>query len=520
MSRAACAAATALAFDLGASSGRAVIGKLEPIDSGDDGDQANTGAGAPGPAVARRLTVEEVHRFPNDPVQVGRHLHWDILRLLHEIKQGIVKARHAGHHAIDSLAIDSWAVDFGLLDASGQLLSNPRHYRDHQTDGLMEEVGTLIGREPLFAKTGIQFLPFNTIYQLYALKKRGSVQLQQADKLLMIPDLLRYFLTGVMMSESTNASTTQLLNARTGEWDAGLLERLQLQASLLLPPVPAGTRAGALSAEVCAELGVPAIPVIAVGEHDTASAVAAVPAAEEHFAYLSCGTWSLLGTEVKEPVLSRQALDWNFTNEGGVNGTYRLLRNIMGLWLVQECKRAWDKAGLSLSFPQLVELAEQAEPFAAFIDPDDAGFMNPVHMPEQIQAYCSRTGQYLPQSPGETIRIVLESLALQYRVVLERTEQLAGGRRFNGLHMVGGGINNRLLCRFTANAIGRPVWAGPAEGSAIGNLVVQYMALGHISGMQEARTMIRASFPPDTYMPEQSGEWEQAYAVFRKITGV
>ncbi|MDF2963281.1 MAG: yulC, partial [Paenibacillus sp.] len=388
MSRGNNAAPTVLAFDLGASSGRAVIGKLEP-----------TGDGEGGAGASRRLTVEEIHRFPNDPVQVGRHLHWDILRLLHEIKQGIVKAGHAGHHAVESLAIDSWAVDFGLVDASGQLLGNPYHYRDHHTDGMMEEVGGLIGREQIFASTGIQFLPFNTIYQLYALKKHQSVQLQQADKLLMIPDLLRYFLTGVMMSESTNASTTQLLNARTGEWDTALLEQLQLPASLLLKPEAAGTNAGSLSAEVCAELGVQAIPVIAVGEHDTASAVAAVPAAEEHFAYLSCGTWSLLGTEVKEPVLTAQALDWNFTNEGGVNGTYRLLRNIMGLWLVQECKRAWDKAGLGLSFPQLVELAEQAQPFAAFIDPDAAEFLNPVHMPEQIQAYCRRTGQYVPQTP-------------------------------------------------------------------------------------------------------------------------
>ncbi|MCR8634038.1 rhamnulokinase [Paenibacillus radicis (ex Xue et al. 2023)] len=501
-------AATVLAFDLGASSGRAVIGKLEPLRDGEDR------AGAP-----RRLTVEEIHRFPNDPVQVGKHLHWDILRLLHEIKQGIVKAGHAGHHAVESLAIDSWAVDFGLLDASGQLLGNPYHYRDHHTEGMMEEVETLISREELFDSTGIQFLPFNTIYQLYALKKNESLQLQQADKLLMIPDLLRYFLTGIMLSEGTNASTTQLLNARTGKWDSLLLEQLRLPASILLPPVAAGTSAGSLSAEVCAELGVPAIPVIAVGEHDTASAVAAVPASEEHFAYLSCGTWSLLGTEVKEPVLTKQALDWNFTNEGGVNGTFRLLRNIMGLWLVQECKRAWDKAGLGLTFPQLVELADQAKPFAAFIDPDDAAFLNPVHMPEQIQAYCSRTGQYVPQTPGEIIRIVLESLSLQYRVVLERTESLVGKERFNGLHMVGGGINNRLLCQFTANAIGRPVWAGPVEGSAIGNLVVQYMALGHISGIQEARDIIRHSFPVDTYQPEQNEDWEQAFLTFQKVIG-
>jgi rhamnulokinase len=497
-------APTVLAFDLGASSGRAVIGRLEADESG---------TGVP------RLTVEELHRFPNDPVQVGGHLHWDILRLLHELKQGIVKAKNAGYGSLESIAIDSWAVDFGLLDASGQLLGNPYHYRDHHTDGIMEEVGELIGREAIFNSTGIQFLPFNTIYQLVALKTNNSVQLKQADKLLMIPDLLRYFLTGEMHGEITNASTTQLLDARTMEWDRKLLDRLQLPADVLPDLVSAGTKVGTLSADVCAELGVPATTVIAVGEHDTASAVAAVPAEEGSFAYLSCGTWSLLGTEINAPVLTKQALEWNFTNESGVNGTYRLLRNIMGLWLVQECKRAWDLAGLSLSFPQLVELAEQAKPFAAFIDPDDVGFLNPAHMPEQVQAYCRRTGQYVPQTPGEIIRIVLESLALQYRVVLERTEHLAGSR-FSGLHMVGGGINNQLLCQFTANAIGRPVWAGPAEASAIGNLVIQYMALGHISDLSEARRIIRGSFPMLAFQPEQQEAWEQAYQAYSKLLNV
>jgi rhamnulokinase len=495
-------AATVLAFDLGASSGRAVIGKLE------GGSESE--AGVP------RLTIEEVHRFPNDPVQVGNHLHWDILRLLHEIKQGILKAGHAGHASIESLAIDSWAVDFGLLDASGQLLGNPYHYRDHHTDGIMEEVCEQIGREQLYDITGLQFLPFNTIYQLAALKKQGSVQLQQADKLLMIPDLLRYFLTGQLMSEGTNASTTQLVNARTGQWDEALLEKLGLSSSLFLQPAEAGAPAGTLSDEICSELGVSAIPVIAVGEHDTASAVAAVPATEEHFAYLSCGTWSLLGTEIQQPVLTKQALDWNFTNEGGVNGTFRLLRIILGLWLVLSCKRAWDKAGKGYSFPQLVEMAEQAKPFAAFVDPDDAAFLNPVHMPEQVQAYCRATGQYVPQTPGEIIRVILESLAMQYRTVLERTEHLSG-QSFKGLHMVGGGINNELLCRFTANAIGRPVWAGPVEASAIGNLVVQYMALGHISSLQEARTIIRESFPLHTYDPEQQEAWEQAYRTYQSV---
>ncbi|CAG7626258.1 L-Rhamnulokinase [Paenibacillus solanacearum] len=490
-----------LAFDLGASSGRAIVGLLEP---GDDG-------GLP------KLTVEEVHRFPNDPVQVGKHLHWDILRLLHEIKQGLLKAGHLGHE-VESLGIDSWAVDFGLLGRSGELLGNPYHYRDHHTDGVMEQVGEQLGRERIFQATGIQFLPFNTMYQLAALKQSGSVLLEQADKLLMIPDLLRYFLTGEMRSEATNASTTQLLNPLTGEWDRGLLAALGIPERLLLPPTAPGTPAGRLSADVCAELGAPPLPVIAVGEHDTASAVVAVPADGPDFAYLSCGTWSLLGTELPQPVLTEQALAWNFTNEGGVNGTHRLLKNIMGLWLVQECKRAWDKAGRSLSFPQLVAAAEQAEPFRSLIDPDDESFLNPVSMPDAIRDYCGRTGQPAPESEGQMIRCVLESLALKYRLVLERTETLSG-KRFAGLHMVGGGIHNELLCRFTAGAIGRPVWAGPAEGSALGNIVVQYMALGHIRDMQEARSIIRRSFPLRTYAPEETAVWQRVYETFGRIIG-
>ncbi|CAG7657257.1 rhamnulokinase [Paenibacillus allorhizosphaerae] len=490
-----------LAFDLGASSGRAIVGMLEP---GEDG-------GLP------KLTVEEIHRFPNDPVQVGKHLYWDILRLLHEIKQGILKAGHLGH-AVESLAIDSWAVDFGLIGRSGELLGNPYHYRDHHTDGVMEQFGERLGRERIFQATGIQFLPFNTIYQLAALKQSGSVLLEQADKLLMIPDLLRYFLTGEMRSEATNASTTQLLNPLTGEWDRGLLAALGIPERLLLPPTAPGTQVGRLSADVCSELGAPPIPVIAVGEHDTASAVVAVPADSPDFAYLSCGTWSLLGTELRQPVLTEQALAWNFTNEGGVDGTHRLLKNIMGLWLVQECKRAWDKAGRSLSFPQLVAAAEQAEPFHSLIDPDDDAFLNPVSMPEAIRDYCVRTGQPAPETEGLIIRCVLESLALKYRLVLERTETLSG-KRFAGLHMVGGGIHNELLCRFTANAIGRPVWAGPAEGSALGNIVVQYMALGYIRDVQEARGIIRQSFPLKTYGPEEAAAWQSAYERFCRIIG-
>jgi rhamnulokinase len=484
-----------LAFDLGASSGRALLGRLTD----------------------NKLVVEELHRFPNDPVQVGDRLYWDILRLFHEIKQGLLKARHQGIE-LQSMGIDSWAVDFGLIGKSGELLGNPHHYRDSHTEGMMEEVMLKLGKEQLFRRTGLQFLPFNTIYQLAALKKAGSPILEQADLLLMIPDLLRYFLTGEKKGELTNASTTQLLDPLTKQWDQELMQALDLVPGILPETVEAGTPVGVLSQQVCTELGVPSIPVIAVGEHDTASAVAGVPAVGSSFAYISCGTWSLLGTELPDPILTEQALTWNFTNEGGVYGTTRLLKNIMGLWIIQECKRSWDKEGKSFSFDELTLLAEQSKPFQSMMDPDDLMFLNPAHMPKQIQQYCAETQQLVPQNEGEIIRTVVESLALKYRLTLERTEQLTD-QRFNGLHMVGGGINNKLLCQFTANAIGRQVWAGPVEASAIGNLVVQYIALGQITDLKEARAIIKQSFPLQTYEPQQRESWEEAYASFRSLIG-
>jgi rhamnulokinase len=442
-------------------------------------------------------------------------MHWDILRLLHEIKTGIWKAsRQFG--PIDCVGIDSWAVDFGLLDASGQLLGNPYHYRDPHTDGAMEQLCEELGKETIFAHSGIQFLPFNSIYQLAALKQAGSTALSQADALLMIPELLRYFLTGRKLAEKTNASTTQLFNPVSRSWDQSLIGQLGLPGKLFQPAAEAGTLAGELSPDVCAELGVPPIPVAAVAEHDTASAVVAVPAQGASFAYLSCGTWSLLGTELPEPVLSGQALEWNFTNEGGIGGTTRLLKNIMGLWIVQECRRVWERQGSSHTFAELAALAAQAAPFRSFIDPDDTAFLNPDDMPAQVRSFCERSGQPVPLTEGETIRCVLESLALKYRFVLERTEQLAG-RRFDGLHMVGGGIHNRLLCELTASAIGRPVWAGPAEGSAIGNLVVQYMALGRVQDLQQARDIVRESFPVETYEAGPTEEWEQTYRTFCRL---
>ncbi|MFC5530178.1 rhamnulokinase [Cohnella yongneupensis] len=483
-----------IAFDLGASSGRALLGRL------------NGG----------KIEVEELHRFPNDPVQVGDRLHWDILRLYHEIKQGLLKAKHLGVTPA-SIGIDSWAVDFGLIGRNGELIANPYHYRDRHTEGAMESLLAKVPASVIFGRTGIQFLSFNTIFQLYAMKEAHAPQLKEGSRLLMIPDLLRYFLTGHMHNEFTNATTTQLYNPIDGRWDPELLKQLDLPASWFGDPLKPGDQAGVLRASVCEELGIPPIPVCAVAEHDTGSAVVAVPATDRAFAYLSCGTWSLMGTEVDKPVINETAQKLNFTNEGGAYGTYRLLKNIMGLWILQECRREWEREGHSYSFAELVKLAEQAEAFESFIEPDDATFLAPGNMPSRIENYCRSTGQRPPTTHGQIVRCIMESLALKYRYVLEMTERLSG-HKFGGLHMVGGGIQNTLLCQWTANAIGKPVWAGPAEGSAIGNLAVQWIAQGVFSDIWEARRAIRDSFPITTYEPEEGQAWSEAYGRFTVLT--
>ncbi|WP_123041056.1 rhamnulokinase [Cohnella candidum] len=485
-----------LAFDLGASSGRAILGRLN----------------------GSRIETEELHRFPNDPVQVGDRLHWDILRLYHEIKQGLLKAKHAGVEPA-SLGIDSWAVDFGLLGPDGGLLGNPFHYRDRHTDGMMEKFFEEVPSSEVFARTGIQFLPFNTLYQLYAMKSAGSPLFDSAERFLMIPDLLRYFLTGESFNEFSNATTTQLYNPVEDRWDGELIRKLGLPASWFGEVLQPGASAGSLRSSVREELGIGAVPVVAVAEHDTGSAVVAVPALDRSFAYLSCGTWSLLGTEVDRPVIDDNALKFNFTNEGGFGGTYRLLKNIMGLWILQESRREWERAGVSYTFPELVKLAGEAKPFGLFLEPDDALFLHPGDMPARIRQYAERSGQRPPEGPGETVRAILESLAFKYRYVLELTEKLSG-QSFGGLHMVGGGIHNTLLCQWTANAIGKPVWAGPAEGSAIGNLAVQWIAGGQFKDIWEARGAIRESFPVTVYEPQNADDWNEAYGRFLQVTGL
>jgi len=359
----------------------------------------------------------------------------------------------------------------------------------------------------------LQFMPFNTIYQLYAMSKAGSPKLAAAKTLLLTPDLLAYLLTGVPSCEFTMATTTQLFDPRTRRWNEPLMRELGIPEALFLTPVDPGSRIGTLSEEVLEELRIPPVDAVSVGSHDTASAIAAVPAGDEPFAYLVCGTWSLLGTELAEPVLNPETLAFSFSNEGGVGGTYQLLKNIMGLWILQECKREWDEEGEALGYPELVGLAEASEPLRSLIDPDDARFYGPSDMVAKIRAYCAETGQPQPETKGAVVRCILESLALRYRQALEQAERLTG-RAFGGLHMVGGGIQNRLLCRMSANAIGRPVWAGPAEASAIGNLLLQFIAQGACVDLAEARRLVADSFPVEKYEPADGEAWEAAYLRF------
>ncbi|WP_342555698.1 rhamnulokinase family protein [Paenibacillus sp. FSL R7-0652] len=485
-----------LAYDLGAGSGRAILGHLND----------------------RGIETREIHRFKNEPVKIGERMHWDILRLHHEVLQGLVLVKQQGE-VPESLGIDSWGVDFGLLSGHGELLGNPYHYRDTQFSGMMDTILRELSAKHIFERTGIQFLPFNTLYQLAALKRSAFPLLREAQRFLMIPDLLRYFLTGEAVNEFTNATTTQLYNPVLGHWDHELLAHIGISDQWFGEVVMPGTTAGQLRSSIRNEFGLAPIPVIAVAEHDTASAVVAVPAAERSFAYLSCGTWSLMGTELDQPVINAKSLALNFTNEGGAGGTYRLLKNIMGLWILQECMRQWEREGQGISYAALLAKVETAPPFASLFDPDDELFLPAGDMTERIRQYCRRTGQREPDDQGSAARAILESLALKYRSVLEWTEELSG-QSFSGLHMVGGGIQNQLLCQWTANSIGKPVWAGPAEGSAIGNMAVQWIASGAFKDIWEARSAIRSSFPITEYEPQFRADWTEAYERFMQITAV
>lgn len=482
-----------LAFDLGASSGRAILGIL-------DGD---------------KLSLKEVHRFSNDPVEVRGSLHWDILRLFYEIKQGILKCVNSGNGDIASIAVDTWGVDFGLLDQKGNLLGNPYHYRDKNTDNMMQEVFKLIPEDELYRKTGIQLMKINTIFQLYSMKLRNLPAFGQTSTVLLTPDLLNYFLTGVRAAEYSIASTTQLLDPIKRTWSEEIIKRLGLPGYILPDIVFPGSIIGKLSADIARELGINEIPVVAAASHDTQSAVVSVPAEGDEFVYISCGTWSLMGVETDQPIISEKSNRMAFTNEGGVGGKITFQKNIMGLWLVQECKRQWEKEGCHLSYAELGELALQAKPFPCFIDPDHEMFIAPGDMPAKIKAFCADTGQHVPESKSEIVRTVMQSLAMKYRTTMEDLEDVLG-KRFDTIHMLGGGIQDRLLCQFTAAATGRRVIAGPVEATSIGNLLVQAMALGKVGSLPEMRQIARLSFERTFYEPENPDIWDMAYQQYCK----
>ena len=459
------------------------------------------------------LTIEELHRFPNTPVRVLSGLHWDVLRLFHEICQGLAIAGRERRLALDGIGIDTWGVDCALLAADGSLCANPRHYRDSRNNGMLEKALSLVPREEIFAQTGIQFMQINTLIQLYAMKAAGDPALASARTLLMMPDLFNYWLTGVERCELTIASTSQFYNPRKKRWATELFDKLGLPTSILGEIVAPGTCLGPLLASVAAPAGLSPVPVYATGGHDTASAVAAAPAEGRDWLYISSGTWSLMGAELDEPVINDRSLAMNLTNEMGAGGKVRLLKNIAGLWLLQECRRAWAQEGAEFSYEDLARQAAAAKPFSAILDPD--AFLEPGDMPKRISEYCKSTGQRAPASSAEISRMILESLALRYRQVLEMIESLMD-RRFAVIHIVGGGSQNQVLNQFVADATGRMVVAGPAEATAIGNVLIQAIGSGALSGLEEARAVVRRSFPTRVIEPAPKADWNAAYEMYRR----
>lgn len=474
---------TYLGIDLGAGSGRVMAGRF-------DGE---------------RLRLEELRRFPNPGVDVLGSLHWDVLRLFDEMKAGCAAA--AGDKPV-SLGVDTWGVDFALLDRDGVLLGNPYHYRDGRTNGKMEEAFGIVSREEIFEQTGLQFMEINSLYQLFSMK--GSPALDSADRLLMMPDLFHYWFAGVKACELTDASTTQFYNPRTRGWAKDLLERLGLPAGILGEIVEPGTVLGPLAGAVAGELGLAEASVVAVASHDTGSAVAAVPTAGgDDWAYLSSGTWSLLGAETSKPFVTAAAREKNFTNEGGVGGTTRLLKNICGMWLLEECRRQWTKDGVAAPYDDLVAAAESAEPFRTLIDVDLPELAAPGDMPSRLAEHARRTGQPVPQNPGQFARMIFDSLAVKYRLVLADLAEITGVRP-RTLHIVGGGSQNALLSQLAADACGVAVVAGPVEATAAGNVLLQAKAMGRIGGLGELREVVQRSFGVRRYEPRPSDAWEEA----------
>ena len=473
-----------LAIDLGAESGRAMIGRLQ----------------------SGILTLHEVCRFPNEPVRWNGTLQWDILRLWLEVKRGLRTAASEG--GLTSVGVDAWGVDYALLGERGNLLENPYHYRDARNTGMMQEVFGRVSREELYSVTGIQFIQINTLYQLFAACRATPRLIDAAQSLLTIPDLFNYWLSGELAAEYTVATTTQFVDAASKDWATPMLKKIGLPTRLLMPIVQPGTLLGVVQPNVAE--GATGVPVVVPASHDTASAVISAGVGGRT-AFISSGTWSLLGTELDAPVLTARARDLNFTNEGGAGGTIRLLKNIGGLWLLQSCRRAWAKAGRSFDYVEL--LASAADPalaFRAFVDPDHPSFLDPLNMPDAIADYCRHTQQPEPATPAAVVRTILESLAFKYRMVLEALEEVTGAH-FEEVRIVGGGSRNTLLNQFTANATGRRVLAGPAEATALGNIAMQMVGTRAVSSLADARRIINRSFPVERFEPQDIDRWDAEY---------
>jgi rhamnulokinase/L-fuculokinase len=481
-----------LSFDFGASSGRAMISSF-------DGE---------------KITMEEIHRFSNDTVIVNGTMYWDILRLFFEIKTSITKAVNSG--GFDAIGIDTWGVDFGLIDKRGKLLGNPVHYRDLRTEGIPEKVFETISKEEIYNRTGTQCMRINTLYQLMYLKENEPEIFENTEKVLLIPDLFAYMLTGEMRAEASIASTTNLYNPYKRDWDYELIERLGLDKNLFPEIIKAGNIYGYLTDEICEELGCEKVPVIAVCAHDTASAVAATPSFADDFVYISCGTWSLFGIELPEPIINDEVCKLNFTNEGGFDDTVRFLKNIMGLWLIQESRRQWRREGEEVGFDQLEKEALASEPFKCFVDVDDPMFESAGNLPRRVKEFCEKTGQYVPETRGEIMRCIYQSIAMKYKYTFNKLGEIAN-KKYTKINMLGGGIKDKLLCRLTADACNAEVLAGPTEATVMGNIAVGYYALGEIKDFADIRKTVSNSTDIKHYLPENPEAWEEAYERYLKI---
>ncbi len=485
-----------LAIDMGASSGRHVVGLFD----------------------GRRIRLEEVYRFENGPVEADGRMYWDLLHLWTHVRQGLRAAASRFPGQIGSVGVDTWGVDFGLLGRNHEILGNPYHYRDARTNGMMERAFAIVPRTKIFEHSGLQFMQFNTLYQLLAMKLSNSPLLDAAESMLFMPDLFHWLLTGQQCNEMTDSSTSQFYNPARGAWATELLDQFSLPTHILGRITQPGTNLGPLRKPVAAETGL-AANVVLPGSHDTASAVMAVPAQSRpgtrpDWCYISLGTWALMGIESPQPVISPKVLELNFTNEGGVANTTRLLKNISGLWMVQECRRVWNQQGRNWGWEDLNQLSAAARPLVSFINPDAGEFLAPENMPEAIRNFCQKTGQTVPADEGAVLRCALESLAMKFRQVLGMCEELNGGR-LETIHIVGGGTKNRQLCQAAANACGRRVVSGPVEATALGNVLMQAVSAGDVGSIAQARELIRNSFQVEEYLPQDTAAWDAAYEKFQ-----